>query len=155
MENTYNSTRNVLFAETLAMVLLMDSKLGVVELKIPMNSLSNIKATRERKQQKQLYNSLFNDILNSRNVIYCTLEIGSLGHFLQTDALPTMKLLFPEQNQKWQELPRPPQQNSNKLFIPHFQRGHILTCTLTILPRPFISHLSHIISVSYLDLVLM
>ena len=84
--------------------MLTDSQLCVVELTVPMNSLPNILATKERKQQKQHFNSLVSDILAAgklSSITYFTLEVGSLGHYLPTDAHHSMELLFPVQHSKW------------------------------------------------------
>ena len=105
-ENPPSTIPNNLCYTTLKpdIVILTDSQLRVVELTVPMNSLPNILAAKERKQQKQSYNSLFSDILAAgklSSITYSTLEIGSLGHYLPADAHHSMELLFPEQHSKW------------------------------------------------------
>ena len=102
-ENPTSTIPNNLCYTTLKpdIVMLTDSQLRVVELTVPMNSIPNILAAKERKQQKQSYNSLFSDILAAgklSSITYSTLEIRSLGHYLPTDAHHSMELLFPEQH---------------------------------------------------------
>ena len=76
----------------------------MVELTVAMNSLSKYSPAKERKQQKQPYDSLFSDILAAgklSSITYSTLEIGTLGDYFPTDAHHSMELLFPEQHSKW------------------------------------------------------
>ena len=77
--------------------MLRDSQLHVVELTVPMNSLPNVLTAKERKQQKQPI--LAAGKLSS--ITYSTLEIGSLGNYLPTDAHHSMELLFPEHHSNW------------------------------------------------------
>ena len=93
----------------------------------------NILTAKERKQQKQPYDSLFSNILAGgklSSITYSTLEIGTLGDYFPTDAQHSMELLFPEQHSKWHRnfLDHWSKIVSNCLYIFNYRRLPSWTC---------------------------
>ena len=72
-----------------------NSEIHILELTIPMNTSNGLKAARSRKQSKQIYISLVNDLITKGySVNYDTIEIGSLGHF-ERDSISALHSILP------------------------------------------------------------
>ena len=56
----------------------------ILELTVPTNTIDGLENARRRKQNKQEYGSLINDIVSAGHysVTYDTIEVGTLGHFI-------------------------------------------------------------------------
>ena len=72
-----------------------NSEIHILELTIPKNTSNGLKAARSRKQSKQIYISLINDLITKRySVNYDTIEIGSLGHF-ERESISALHSILP------------------------------------------------------------
>ena len=72
-----------------------DKRISILELTVPNNTPDGLVNARHRKQHKQEYLSLAEDISRSDwTVTYDTIEIGSLGHYSK-DSLKSIKSVLP------------------------------------------------------------
>ena len=75
-----------------------DKRISILELTAPNNTPDGLINARHRKQHKQEYLSLAEDISRSDwTVTYDTIEIGSLGHYSK-DSLESIKSVLPSFN---------------------------------------------------------
>ena len=68
----------------------------IIKLTIPTNTKDGLENARRRKQHKQEYGSLVNDIVSAGyyTVTYDTIEIGTLGHFTKDSIKSLRKALI-------------------------------------------------------------
>ena len=68
----------------------------ILELTVPTNTVDGLENARRRKQYKQEYGSLINDIVSAGHysVTYDTIEVGTLGHFTMDSIKSLRKALI-------------------------------------------------------------
>ena len=81
-------------------VIIQDKTIKLLELTVPANTVTHITNARMRKQSKQNYIALTNDLeVAVFFAVLDTLEIGSLGHFTK-EAITTIQTILPTQTRR-------------------------------------------------------